>query len=164
VRNTNFWQQEELRNDLVQLTLSYATILASRSRISAIHQVKAGGKRRIWFGIQRVCSHTISVCIYSPPHSNHVCSLDNKSGKVIAIKILNLDTAEDDVTDIQKEITILSDLTRSESVNITPYHGCFLNKTKLWIIMDFAAGGSVRNLVSEFMHKGNMRIEQLNIY
>ncbi|KAI9286216.1 kinase-like domain-containing protein [Umbelopsis sp. AD052] len=73
--------------------------------------------------------------------------LDNKSGKVIAIKILNLDTAEDDVTDIQNEITLLSDLTRSESVNITPYHGCFLNKTKLWIIMDFAGGGSVRNLM-----------------
>jgi protein-serine/threonine kinase len=78
---------------------------------------------------------------------------------VIAIKILNLDTAEDDVTDIQNEITLLSDLTRSESVNITPCYGCFLNKTKLWIIMDFAAGGSVRKLVSEFMHKGNMRIE-----
>jgi hypothetical protein len=57
---------------------------------------------------------------------------------VIAIKILNLDTAEDDVADIQKEITLLSELTRSDSVNITP---------KLWIIMDFAAGGSVRNLV-----------------
>ncbi|KAH8556814.1 Pkinase-domain-containing protein [Umbelopsis sp. PMI_123] len=73
--------------------------------------------------------------------------LDNQSGKVIAIKILNLDTAEDDVVDIQKEITLLSELTRSESVNITPYHGCFLNKAKLWIIMDFAAGGSVRNLM-----------------
>jgi serine/threonine-protein kinase 24/25/MST4 len=75
--------------------------------------------------------------------------LDNKTGKVIAIKILNLDTAEDDVVDIQKEITLLSELTRSDSVNITPYHGCFLNKTKLWIIMDFAAGGSVRKLVCE---------------
>lgn len=73
--------------------------------------------------------------------------LDNKSGKVVAIKILNLDTTEDDVVDIQKEITLLSELTRSDSVNITPYHGCFLNRTKLWIIMDFAAGGSVRNLM-----------------
>lgn len=84
----------------------------------------------------------------------------------MAIKILNLDTAEDDVVDIQKEITLLSELTRSDSVNITPYHGCFLNKTKLWIIMDFAAGGSVRNLVTKtYVHcvKGSQRYQLLTI-
>lgn len=49
--------------------------------------------------------------------------------------------------DIQKEISLLSQLTHAKSQNITPYYGSFLNDTKLWIIMDYAAGGSVRTIV-----------------
>jgi serine/threonine protein kinase len=69
---------------------------------------------------------------------------------VIAIKVLNLDTEEDDVDDIQKEIALLSQLTHAKSQNITPYYGSFLNDTKLWIIMEYAAGGSVRSIVRNF--------------
>lgn len=67
---------------------------------------------------------------------------------MVAIKVLNLDTEEDDVDDIQREIAILSQLTHARSQNITPYYGSILNDTKLWIIMDYAAGGSVRTIVS----------------
>jgi serine/threonine-protein kinase 24/25/MST4 len=76
---------------------------------------------------------------------------------VIAIKVLNLDTEEDDVDDIQREIALLSQLTHARSQNITPYYGSFLNDTKLWIIMDYAAGGSVRTIVRsiQFGRGGN---------
>lgn len=67
---------------------------------------------------------------------------------MIAIKVLNLDTEEDDVDDIQKEISLLSQLTHVKSQNITPYYGSFLNDAKLWIIMEYAAGGSVRTIVN----------------
>lgn len=73
--------------------------------------------------------------------------IDTRTNKVIAIKELNLDTEEDDVDDIQREIALLSQLTHARSQNITPYYGSFLNDTKLWIIMEFAAGGSVRTIV-----------------
>ena len=61
--------------------------------------------------------------------------------------MLNLDTEEDDVGDIIKEINLLSQLKHSDSQNITKYFGSFLHGTKLWIIMEYAAGGSIRSLV-----------------
>lgn len=75
-------------------------------------------------------------------------SINNKTRQIVAIKVLNLDTEEDDVDDIQKEIALLSQLTHARSQNITPYYGSFLEGTKLWIIMDYAAGGSIRTIVS----------------
>ncbi|CAO3608951.1 unnamed protein product [Cunninghamella echinulata] len=42
---------------------------------------------------------------------------------------------------------MLSQLTLAKSQNITPYYGSILNDTKLWIIMDYAAGGSIRSIM-----------------
>lgn len=65
--------------------------------------------------------------------------------QLIAIKILNLDTDHEEVKDIQQEIQFLSKL---KSVpNITHYYGSYLNGHKLWILMDYCAGGSVRTLL-----------------
>lgn len=65
--------------------------------------------------------------------------------QIIAIKILNLDTDHEEVKDIQQEIQFLSNL---KSVpNITHYFGSYLNGHKLWILMDYCAGGSVRTLL-----------------
>lgn len=76
-----------------------------------------------------------------------MASINTQTNKVIAIKVLNLDTEEDDVDDIQREISLLSQLTHARSQNITPYYGSLLVGTKLWIIMEYAAGGSVRTIV-----------------
>ncbi|KAG0328480.1 hypothetical protein BGZ99_005175 [Dissophora globulifera] len=73
--------------------------------------------------------------------------LENATQQVVAIKVLNLDTEEEDVSDIQREIATLSQLRNCDSQNITRYHGSFLNGTKLWIVMDYAAGGSIRSLL-----------------
>lgn len=67
--------------------------------------------------------------------------------QVVAIKVLNLDTVEDEVKDVQHEITMLSQLSQSDGANITKYYGSYLHGTRLWIIMDFCAGGSVRLLL-----------------
>jgi protein-serine/threonine kinase len=69
--------------------------------------------------------------------------------QVVAIKVLNLDTAEDEILDIQQEISTLSKLSQSDAVNITKYYGSYLHGTKLWIIMDLCAGGSVRTLLNK---------------
>ncbi|KAF9188746.1 hypothetical protein BGZ51_000344 [Haplosporangium sp. Z 767] len=73
--------------------------------------------------------------------------IENATGQVVAIKVLNLDTGEEDVSDIQREIATLSQLKNCDSQNITRYHGSFLNGTNLWIVMDYAAGGSIRSLL-----------------
>ncbi|RKP24137.1 Pkinase-domain-containing protein [Syncephalis pseudoplumigaleata] len=71
---------------------------------------------------------------------------DRKTLKAVAIKIIDLE-ADEDVSDIQREINLLSQLKNAESKNISRYHGSFLEGTKLWIVMDLAEGGSIRTLL-----------------
>ncbi|KAB5593071.1 hypothetical protein CTheo_3453 [Ceratobasidium theobromae] len=68
------------------------------------------------------------------------------TGEVVALKIINLDGQDDDVEAIQKEVALLSTLRGNDSTNITRYHGCWLEGPHVWIVMDFAQGGSVRTL------------------
>jgi serine/threonine protein kinase len=60
-----------------------------------------------------------------------------------AIKIINLDEAQDEVEDIQSEIAILA---RSSSPHVVGYGGAFVKGPKLWIIMELAVG-SAQDLV-----------------
>ncbi|GBC02052.1 hypothetical protein RclHR1_04430002 [Rhizophagus clarus] len=85
--------------------------------------------------------------------------IDNENNRVVAIKVLNLDTEEDDVGDIVKEINLLSQLKHSDSQNITKYFGSFLHGTKLWIIMEYAAGGSIRSL----LNAGNLEEKYISL-
>ncbi|EEB09265.1 STE/STE20/YSK protein kinase Nak1 [Schizosaccharomyces japonicus yFS275] len=73
--------------------------------------------------------------------------MHTKTKEVVAIKVLNLDTEEDEVSDIQKEIAVLSELKMCEAQNIIMYRGSYLVGTHLWIIMDYCQGGSVRTLM-----------------
>lgn len=67
------------------------------------------------------------------------------TGNVVALKIIDLDTADDDVEDIQKEVALLTHL--RDAVNITQYYGCYLDGPRVWIVMEYASGGSVRTLM-----------------
>ena len=69
----------------------------------------------------------------------------NKTHQVVAIKVLDLDTKDNEVVDVQQEIQFLALL--KNKPNVTHYHGSFLDGTKLWIIMDFCGGGSLRTLL-----------------
>ncbi|PWN92518.1 kinase-like protein, partial [Acaromyces ingoldii] len=72
----------------------------------------------------------------------------NSSGAVVALKVVNLDTPDDDVSDIQREVALLSQLRETEQRNVVRYWGCWLKGAELWIVMDFAEGGSVRTLMN----------------
>ena len=62
----------------------------------------------------------------------------------MAIKIIDVENAEDEVEDIIQEISILSEL---HSPYVTQYHGSFLKGSDLWIIMEFCSGGSCADLL-----------------
>ena len=67
------------------------------------------------------------------------------SGNIVALKIINLDTPDDDVGDIQREVSLLSQL--RDAPNITKYFGCFMDGPRVWIVMEFAQAGSVLSLM-----------------
>ncbi|KAG6907910.1 hypothetical protein DXG01_006965 [Tephrocybe rancida] len=69
------------------------------------------------------------------------------SGKVVALKIINLDdkSGSDDVGDIQREVALLTQL--RDAPNITRYYGCHMDGPRVWIVMEFAQGGSVLSLM-----------------
>lgn len=70
--------------------------------------------------------------------------VDKRTGQAVAIKVIDVENAEDDVEDIIQEISILSEL---HSPYVTKYHGSFLKGSDLWIIMEFCSGGSCADLL-----------------
>jgi protein-serine/threonine kinase len=91
-----------------------------------------------------------------------VSRVHKETKQLVAIKILNLDTAEgkllawiscltsivDEVADIRTEISLLTQLKLADVQNVTRYYGSHLYGSKLWIIMDYCHGGSIRTLVT----------------
>ncbi|KAH8432623.1 putative Ste20-like serine/threonine protein kinase [Aspergillus melleus] len=82
--------------------------------------------------------------------------LDRRSGDSVAIKIIDVENAEDEVEDIIQEIAILSEL---NSPYVTKYHGSFLKGSSLWIVMEFCSGGSC----SDLMRAGKLTEDYITI-
>src|ERR1700760_3260555 len=70
--------------------------------------------------------------------------VDKRTGQTVAIKVIDVENAEDEVDDIITEISILSEL---QSPYTTKYYGSFLKGSDLWIGMEFCAGGSCADLM-----------------
>lgn len=75
----------------------------------------------------------------SPPSS-----VDKQTGHAVAIKVIDIESAEDEVEDIIQEIAILSEL---QSPYVTKYYGSYAKGAELWIVMEFCSGGSCADLM-----------------
>ncbi|GAA6034366.1 hypothetical protein JCM8097_002690 [Rhodosporidiobolus ruineniae] len=73
-----------------------------------------------------------------------------RTQKPVAIKVINLEDAEDEIEDIQTEISILSSL---DSPYVTRYYGSWLRGTELWIVMEYLQGGSCGDLLKPGVFK-----------
>ena len=70
--------------------------------------------------------------------------IDKRTGQPVAIKVIDVENAEDEVDDIISEISILSEL---HSSFVTKYYGSYLKGSDLWIVMEFCSGGSCADLM-----------------
>ncbi|CAD6573899.1 MAG: hypothetical protein TREMPRED_000960 [Tremellales sp. Tagirdzhanova-0007] len=71
-------------------------------------------------------------------------AVHNTSRQIVAIKMIDLESSDDDISEIQAEIAHLS---TCDSAHITRYYGSFVRGWRLWIVMEYLAGGSCLDLL-----------------
>ena len=72
-------------------------------------------------------------------------AIEKSTGDLVAIKHIDLEGNDDDIKEIQQEISLLS---TCSSDYVTRYKASFVRGVKLWIVMEFLGGGSCLDLVS----------------
>ncbi|KAG7449212.1 Pkinase-domain-containing protein [Guyanagaster necrorhizus] len=71
-------------------------------------------------------------------------AIHNETKQIVAIKQIDLEDSDDDICEIQQEIASLA---QCDSEYVTRYYGSFVVAYKLWIIMEYLAGGSCLDLL-----------------
>ncbi|CRG87474.1 Mst3-like protein kinase, putative [Talaromyces islandicus] len=71
-------------------------------------------------------------------------AIEKATGEIVAIKHIDLESSEDDIAEIQQEISVLA---ACASPFVTQYKASFLRGHKLWIVMEYLGGGSCLDLM-----------------
>ncbi|KAG5176290.1 hypothetical protein JKP88DRAFT_335952 [Tribonema minus] len=75
-----------------------------------------------------------------------VYKAQHRDGTIHAIKIIDLESQEDDMEDVQQEISMLQ---TCKCPQLTHYYGSFMVDSSLWIVMELLEGGSLQELMKE---------------
>ena len=71
-------------------------------------------------------------------------AIQKSTGECVAIKHIDLEGSDDDIREIQQEISLLATCSSSY---VTAYKASFVRGTKLWIVMEYLGGGSCLDLL-----------------
>ncbi|GAB7351098.1 hypothetical protein MBLNU459_g1564t1 [Dothideomycetes sp. NU459] len=71
-------------------------------------------------------------------------AIEKSTGELVAIKHIDLEGSDDDIREIQQEISLLS---TCSSDHVTRYKASFVRGVKLWIVMEYLGGGSCLDLL-----------------
>lgn len=77
-------------------------------------------------------------------------AFDENLGKIVAVKELkigSIDTSKNRLVSVEKEIEILS---KMNHLNIVKYYGTYYSEKGMSIILEYCAGGSLSNLISQY--------------
>jgi serine/threonine-protein kinase 24/25/MST4 len=67
-----------------------------------------------------------------------------QTNETVAIKVIDLEEAEDEIEDIRQEIAVMA---QCDSPHVTRYFGSYVLDTKLFLIMEYVGGGSVLDIM-----------------
>ena len=84
------------------------------------------------------------LCSFAFPSASS--SLDTETNDLVAIKVINLEEASEDIDEIRSEITMLSEC---KSSYVTKYITSFTHGSELCIVMEYLGGGSVHDLLDK---------------
>ncbi|KIW92616.1 uncharacterized protein Z519_06463 [Cladophialophora bantiana CBS 173.52] len=76
-------------------------------------------------------------------------AIEKATGEIVAIKHVDLESSEEDLSDILSELSVLSSCS---SPHVTKYRLAFLRRQTLWIVMEYLGGGSCADLLKPPPH------------
>ncbi|CCD25770.1 putative serine/threonine protein kinase SPS1 NDAI_0F04520 [Naumovozyma dairenensis CBS 421] len=95
--------------------------------------------------------YSIQDCVGRGNFGDVYKAIDKLTGEIVAIKVVNLESSDEDIELIAQEIFFLAEL---KSPYITNYITTMLEDVSMWIVMEYCGGGSCSDLIRYHYNEG----------